>query len=52
MTALYNHRVKQPDSNSGHDLHARQWMAGKETAYNAQRVEHKAPPEQPGDGSK
>src|SRR6266436_133271 len=51
MTALQNRRVKQPDYKSGADLHAWQWMAGKKTTHNSQRVKRKPPPKQPGDGS-
>src|ERR1700756_133868 len=51
MAALQNRRVKQPDPKSGPDLHARQWMAGKKTTHDSQRVKRKPPPKQTGDGS-
>src|SRR5438105_9851072 len=50
MAPLQDRRIKQPDPNGGDDLNARQWVAGKKTAHNTQRVKREAPPQQSGDG--
>src|SRR5947208_15164307 len=52
MAALQNRSVKQPNPNSGHHLHVRQWSPGKKPAHNPKRVKGKAPPKQPRDSRK
>src|SRR5215216_2285558 len=51
MAALQNRGVKQPDSKSSPDLHTRQWMPGKKTTHDPERVKRKPPPKQTRDGS-
>src|SRR2546429_9759634 len=52
MAALQNRSVKQPNPNSGHHLHVRQWSPRKKPAHNPKRVKGKAQPKQPRDSRK
>src|SRR6266566_8501960 len=52
MSALQNRRIKRPDGNGGHHLHARQWSPGKKPAHNPKCIKGKTQPKQSRDGRK